>query len=222
MDPRILITDDGSQTVFDSSINERYHSTFGAVTESLHVFIESGLRSFSHFDNPFRILEVGFGTGLNALLTLIETDRQGIMVHYDALEPFPLEEKIYSSLRYPEYLERPDLCDEFLKMHRAVPDNQVLITKSYSFTKISRELQDLNCTGSFYHLVYFDAFSPEVQPELWCAEHFQKLYDSLKDGGILVTYCSKGDVKRSLAKAGFHVERLPGPPGKRHMLRARK
>ena len=222
MHPKILITDDGSQTVCDQSVNERYHSRFGAVKESQHIFIESGLRSFHQFDNPFRILEVGFGTGLNALLTLIEADSQGIIVHYDALEPFPLGEEIYSSLSYPEYLERSDLCDEFMKMHMEAADQQAMITPSFLLNKISMKLQDFACTGSQYHLAYFDAFSPEVQPELWRTEHFQKIYDSLNDGGLLVTYCSKGDVKRSLAMAGFHVERLPGPPGKRHMLRARK
>lgn len=222
MDPKILITDDGSQTVFSDTVNECYHSSFGAVKESQHIFIESGLRSCHHFDNPFRILEVGFGTGLNTLLTFIEADKKDIIVYYDALEPFPLGEEIYSSLHYPEFLKRSDLSEEFMKMHRVASDHQAMITPSFLLTKISRMLQDFECKESQYHLVYFDAFSPEVQPELWRIEHFQKIYDSLNDGGILVTYCSKGDVKRSLAETGFHVERLPGPPGKRHMLRARK
>lgn len=222
-------TDDGSTTLFVPELNEHYHSTKGARTESRHIFIDMGLKA-SLAPYP-HILEIGFGTGLNAWLTLEEAERAGRKVHYTGLELYPLEWQLVEQLGYISEHElltvdgkqRP-AHELFRQLHASVWEEDVPVTPHFTLRKVKA---DFNQWGigrkELFDLVYFDAFAPEKQPEMWSQELFNRLYVLLKDGGILTTYCAKGVVRRMLQAAGFIVERLPGPPGgKREILRARK
>lgn len=214
---KLQISSDGSHTVFSDAFNETYHSVNGAVTESRHVFIEAGLRKIEK--RYIHILEVGFGTGLNALLTMIEAEKRDLIIHYDTLELYPVGEDIYTALNYPKTL---GLAKEelFKLMHTSAWEEKVAITKHFSINKHNVDLRSFVYPVDTFDVVYFDAFSPVVQPELWEQEVFNAIYRSVSIGGILTTYCAKGEVRRSMQRAGFIVERLPGPPGKREMLRA--
>jgi tRNA U34 5-methylaminomethyl-2-thiouridine-forming methyltransferase MnmC len=212
-------TDDGSHTLYVPELDEHYHSAYGAVQESMHVFIDAGLKYFDDKDE-LSILEVGFGTGLNTLLTLIETPLQKITYH--AVEAFPLDLKTIKKLNYPNLMSGQESDLIFKKIHDADWDKEVKITDKFMLTKVSSKIQDTALPKNHFHLVYYDAFAPDVQPELWTEDIFNKIYTSMKPGGILVTYSSKGLVKQNLRAAGFTVKRLPGPPGKKHMVRAEK
>lgn len=216
---QVVLTGDGSATVFHSDTGEHYHSTFGAITESTHVFITNGFNTLAPEIDPVNILEVGFGTGLNAMLTLIEAGKQSRTVCYDALEPFPLEQETTRRLNYPEILGGAEMCKHFTSLHKEPSDIHTSVTPWFSILRIRKKLEDAILPDKKYHLVYFDAFSPNVQPELWGTEIFSKLFASLQDGGSLSTYCSKGAVFRAMKESGFLVGKLPGPPGKRHILR---
>jgi tRNA U34 5-methylaminomethyl-2-thiouridine-forming methyltransferase MnmC len=207
-------TNDGSSTIWSEKYGETYHSGFGAVTESSHVFIEAGLKQV--ITNPVNVFEMGFGSGLNALLTLMEARKLNRRVHYHAIELHPLELDFVDAFDIPvEYKE------VFRTIHASEWDKETEVDANFTIRKIRGDLT-LWQPGSFYHLVYYDAFSPESQPELWTADMFRKIYDMMYPGGILTTYCAKGVVRRNMIATGFTVERLPGPPGKREMLRARK
>jgi tRNA U34 5-methylaminomethyl-2-thiouridine-forming methyltransferase MnmC len=210
-------TADGSKTVFSERFQESYHSVNGAVTESLHVFIKAGLLECGK--NLLNIFEVGFGTGLNAYLTYIEAGKRNIQVNYHAVELYPLEDSVIALLDYPEML----IADAgiFSALHQAPWEETVMISKDFALKKMRSDLVTIELIES-YDLIYFDAFSPAQQPELWDESIFTKLYRHLNKGGILTTYCAKGDVRRTLKKIGFTTERLPGPPGKHEMLRGRK
>lgn len=210
-------TDDGSNTIWADQYQETYHSTKGAITESNHVFIEAG---FNHSSGPVNIFEVGFGSGLNALLTLIasEASQRQTIYHSVELNPVPIELAI--QLQYPEQTEI-QYRDKFEAMHHSSWDCAVKISPFFTLHKISGNLLFLESEIN-YDIVYFDAFSPNTQPELWKEEIFNKIYQLLKPGGILTTYCAKGDVRRTMKSVGFKTERLPGPPGKWEMLRATK
>jgi tRNA U34 5-methylaminomethyl-2-thiouridine-forming methyltransferase MnmC len=213
-------TSDGSHTLYNSVLNEHYHSHHGALQESRHVFIQAGFSKVFTAGNTIRILEIGFGTGLNALLTLMESVRLSCPVVYTALEPFPLSAGIIRSLNYTSLPGLSDYTSVFQQMHSLAEGKQQI--NAYFLLERSLHPLDQFSPSGMYDLVYFDAFAPEVQPELWTEAVFQKLYDCLAPGGILVTYCAKGEVKRNMKKAGFLIERLPGPPGKREMTRAMK
>jgi tRNA U34 5-methylaminomethyl-2-thiouridine-forming methyltransferase MnmC len=217
----LVITGDGSHSIYLPGCNEHYHSSYGAITESLHVFIRSGLHCFpSHAD--VSILEIGFGTGLNALLTCVDCIAQKRTIRYHALEKYPLDHSIISQLNYPSLLN-PDQQPErlFNDMHRLPWNEMHEVAPGFRLQKIQDDL--LRWKPDFsYNLIYFDAFAPEKQPEMWTGEIFTMLSKCLDPGGILVTYCVKGLVKQMLRKAGFSIEKLPGPPGKREILRARK
>ena len=207
-------TDDGSQTLWSPQYGETYHSSFGAYTESNHVFIEAGLKQ-----SPFQTLhvfEMGFGTGLNALLTYQEAKTKNLNVTYHAIELNPVSPEIITKFEV-------DLAsvDIFLKLHQSEWNKEISISPFFTLKKLQFDL-NLWQPESLYHLIYFDAFSPDTQPELWTLEVFQKMYDMLHSGGILTTYCAKGSVRRNMLSCGFKVERLPGPPGKREILRALK
>jgi len=212
-----MTTGDGSQTIYSEVFQEGYHSTHGAVTESTHIFIDAGLRTCSGED--IRVFEVGFGTGLNAYLTLTEVSKRRMKVCYESIELFPLERSVTDNLDYPDYLGADAAI--FKVIHDASWNLPMEISPFFCLYKIKANLLDFELTGE-YDLVYFDAFSPVQQPELWSEGVFRKVYAHMKEGGILVTYCAKGIVRRTLEKTGFITERLPGPPGKREMLRARK
>lgn len=210
-------TADGSDTLYSSHLGEAYHSLNGAITESRHVFIEAGL--YAHAHQHVTIFEVGFGTGLNALLTWQSAVEKGLTIHYHSIEAFPLEPDLANSLHFPQ--AAPALApDALMRLHDATWGQPVKLDSA--FTLFKHKGDALTHTFEVNHdLVYFDAFSPDVQPELWEESFLKRLYDAMNQGGILVTYCAKGEVRRRLQRAGFFVERLPGPPGKREMLRAR-
>lgn len=220
MERKIILTGDGSHSISVPELNVAYHSVHGAITESRHVFIEAGYKMVcSQPLFQLSILEVGFGTGLNALLTAIEAEKKGQSIYYVALEPNPLVEKDFLSLNYCELLRRNDLYEDFIRMHKCEWNKSIALTEEILMHKSNSSLQAFEHKTKF-ELIYFDAFAPNAQPELWTKEIFDKIYSLLKPGGILVTYCSKGDVRRAMIAAGFAVEKLPGPLRKREMLRA--
>jgi tRNA U34 5-methylaminomethyl-2-thiouridine-forming methyltransferase MnmC len=210
-------TTDGSKTIFSTRFQECYHSINGAVTESMHVFINAAFNQC--VKKQINIFEVGFGTGLNAFLTYIEAKKSDVTVNYHSIELFPLEETMVHSMEYPQFLLADQ--DVFSTLHNAPWNEEVKISDNYVLKKIKENLLEI-CLMEFYDLVYFDAFSPTQQPELWTEPVFRKLYERMNTGGLLTTYCAKGIVRRTLNKVGFVTERLPGPPGKHEMLRARK
>jgi tRNA U34 5-methylaminomethyl-2-thiouridine-forming methyltransferase MnmC len=185
----------------------------GAVGESRHVFIEAGFNFAAGAD--VRVLEVGFGTGLNAWLTLAEAEKSGRRVEYSAIELYPVDVATASKLGYTR-------DERFALMHRAPWGVRNEISPLFSLEKIEADLTSMELVGSGVDVVYFDAFAPDTQPEMWSLAIFEKLYEVMSEGGVLVTYSSKGEVKRALRAAGFTVERLEGALGKRHMLRAIK
>ncbi len=217
---RILTTSDGSHTIFNDAVGESYHSQNGSITESLHVFIYSGIAKVEK--NNIRVLEIGFGTGLNALLTALWAKKSQKLVDYTAVEPFPLEDSLVSTLNYTTLINDPQAALLFRLLHNAPCEAKAGITENFTLLKLHDRLEKLDLERGVFDCVYFDAFSPQVQPELWNLQVFASLFDSLCAGGILVTYSAKGLVRRTMTGAGFKVERLPGPPGKREMLRAKK
>jgi tRNA U34 5-methylaminomethyl-2-thiouridine-forming methyltransferase MnmC len=224
MQKKIILTADGSHTVSIPEMNVTYHSVHGAIQESRHVFIEAGLSYTSGGSNQpdaLQVLEIGLGTGLNALLTLMEAEVKHLRIHYTALEPFPLSSEEIISLNYCQQLHRNDLRDTFNKLHTTEWEKDIVLTPFFIIHKIRLSLLRFFAPER-YNLVYFDTFAPASQPELWTKEVFQNLYSWLSPGGVLVTYCSKGDVRRSMQDAGFSIEKLAGPPRKREMIRAIK
>lgn len=217
LDLRPVLTGDGSRTLESSSLGERYHSVFGAVTESRHVYMEQGLLSLGnqHVD----ILEVGLGTGLNALLTWVEADRHMIDVNYLALEPFPPERDLCMSMGHPEAIGEPGRREGFERLISTTKGAELRLSSHFRFHGQSLKVQLLEAEEAF-DLVYFDAFAPTVQPEMWTLDVFQRLYRAMRPGAVLVTYCSKGDVRRAMMAAGLEAKQVKGPPGKYSMLRA--
>lgn len=215
-DLEVRMTRDGSRTLFHPVLNERYHSVHGAVAESRHVFLGAGFRAIKkpHVD----VLELGLGTGLNMLLTWIEAERLGVRVNYDAIEPLPLDPDILSDLDHCSSLSATERSKAFMGMMQA-PFNARSSQPGFHFRMLR---DDSVLTSSAYDVVYFDAFAPAHQPELWTIPVFERMHTLLRPTGVLVTYCAKGAVRRSMQQAGFLVERLPGPPGKKEMLRAVK
>jgi tRNA U34 5-methylaminomethyl-2-thiouridine-forming methyltransferase MnmC len=218
---QIVTTGDGSHTLYVPRLNEHYHSTFGAIRESRHIFIEAGLKQIFPFHNPVKILEIGFGTGLNALLSLIEAEKSGKTIHYTTIEPFPLNTEITSKLNYPALIgiETEPL---FNRLHEVDWNRKIQITEHFILHKILNSLEKTDLEDNCFELVFFDAFGPEVQPDLWTEKIFREILLSLIKGGILVTYSVKGSVRRALKTSGFSVEKIPGPAGKREITRAIK
>ena len=221
MERKLILTSDGSHTVSIPEMNVTYHSIHGAIQESQHVFIEAGLNYSGLFETigVHTILEIGFGTGLNALLSLMEADKHQNRLYYTALELFPLPETLTKELNYCEQLHQPSNQPLFDRMHECGWEEMYEITNYFRLTKKRSGILEQTSKEEF-NIVYFDAFAPTAQPELWTKEVFEKLYDMMTDGGILVTYCSKGEVRRAMQAAGFTVEKIPGPAGKREMVRA--
>jgi tRNA U34 5-methylaminomethyl-2-thiouridine-forming methyltransferase MnmC len=209
----IVTTTDGSHTIKNESTGDTYHSVHGAVQESQHVFIKSGLEYFlaQHPKQRIRILEVGFGTGLNALLTLQAFP--DIELEYTTLEPYPLTEEIFHALNY-------DGKEILLCLHACEWWASCSITKNFTVTKLRSTLNEAKLRENHFDVVYFDAFAPNSQPELWTREAFSKIKSAMQTPSVFVTYCAKGQVKRDLKAVGFAVENIPGPPGKREMIRA--
>ena len=208
----LVQTEDGSFTFFVPEANETYHSIHGADQEANHVFIEHGLKACHVQD--VRILEVGMGTGLNVLLTCLQEDQS---VHYVSLEPFPIEEEtIHSWIK-----SRERNIDLIRRIHQTPWSVDSELSKEFLFRKERLGILEFHSEETF-NVIFFDAFGPQVEPDLWTLAVMQKCYDLLEPGGIWVSYCAKGEVRRNLQAVGFKVERLPGPPGKREMLRGIK
>jgi len=227
--PTIVKTADGSHSLFIAELDEHYHSVHGAIQESKHVFIEAGLKQMisgkmnlhAPAKESFSILEVGFGTGLNTLLTFIEADKLRININYSAIEAYPISIDLANQLNYIECLNAPQHQNVFNAIHSCEWENPLEISNQFTFLKIKNKLQEV-VLEKRYNLIYFDAFAPNVQPEMWSEGVFFKLNAVLEPDGCLVTYCAKGEVKRMLKNNGFTVESLQGPPGKREMVRAVK
>lgn len=219
MELEIKSTADGSKTLFVPEFNEHYHSTFGAVQESMHVFINAGLNCISK--SKIKIFEMGFGTGLNAMLTYMN-GKEFQKIEYHSMELYPLDIELVLEMGFENFLQLSISDTEKFRLMHTCPWNITSeITPKFLLKKINSSFKESELENG-YDLVYYDAFAPTVQPELWTDDIFRKLYQSMNSDAILVTYCAKGDVKRSLKQSGFLVERLAGPPGKLHMLRAIK
>ena len=215
----IIITADGSTTIHMPEWNEQYHSKHGAIQEAYHVFIKNGLSG--HRGKELSILEIGFGTGLNCFITLLEASKKNLAVDYVGVEAYPIRENELLQLNYVSELQTRNLAHKFEEMHLFAWGKRQRVLDGFHLTKRKQLVQEIADVNTF-DLVYFDAFGARVQPELWTEEIFQKMYDCMKENGILVTYSAKGSVRRALEKVGFSVSRLPGPPGKREMLHATK
>ena len=212
-------TADGRYTLFVPELDEHYHSVKGALTESEHIFINMGLKH-SSAPSP-RILEIGFGTGLNAFLTSLEAEKDNRSIFYTTIEKYPLDMETIKLLDYPELIA-PEESKLFYSIHNAGWNSPQTISGNFTIEKIEGDFTEYRFRNG-YDIIYFDAFAPEKQPEMWSQTLFNNLYEILNDDGILTTYCAKGAVRRMLQEAGFIVERLPGPPGgKREILRGTK
>jgi tRNA U34 5-methylaminomethyl-2-thiouridine-forming methyltransferase MnmC len=218
---KLILTEDGSHTVTIPELNVNYHSIYGAIQESRHVFIHAGLHYIlnSSANEQVAIFEMGFGTGLNALLTLIEAEKLKQKIYYETVELFPLADDEVKSLNYCEILNRIDLQASFEHLHNCECDSATDISGYIAFSKFNTSLVTHE-TSRPIDLIFFDAFDPAAQPELWTENIFKKMYSILRQNGVLVTYSSKGSVRRAMQAAGFQVEKIPGPARKREILRA--
>lgn len=223
MERKIIKTGDGSVTIHLSEWDEHYHSKHGAIQEAQHVFIKMGLEYWVGLnkEKQISILEIGFGTGLNAFITFLEAKKLQLNINYIGVEAYPVSENEIGELNYAEMLSAENQLDAFRKMHQIPWNTQEAIAENFHLEKQQKRFEEIEDVNK-YDLVFFDAFGARVQPELWTEEIFDKMYAAMKNNGVLVTYSAKGSVRRAMQTAGFIVERLPGPPGKREMLRALK
>lgn len=233
MKHKIITTADGSKTIQIEEWNEQYHSVHGAIQEANHVFIKHGFLfcyQNTHQKSPisnkdenkkFNILEIGLGTGLNAFLTFLNAEQLNLSIHYEGVEKYPVALEEIKQLNYIEQLSAENHQKVFDSIHQSPWESLNSLTSSFDLTKQQKDLRDID-EVNFFDLIYFDAFGARVQPDLWSEAVFQIMYNALKPKGVLVTYSAKGSVRRAMQSVGFLVEKLPGPPGKREMLRARK
>lgn len=219
MKREVIQTQDGSTTIHLKDWDECYHSKHGAIQEAKHVFIKNGLSLFQ--DKDVSIMEIGFGTGLNAFITFLEADKMNQSIDYIGVEGYPVSSEELVSMNYVEELNAANHKMAFEKMHQSDWEKKILISTDFALTKRQQFFEDIDDFEKF-DLIYFDAFGYRVQPELWSTAIFKKMYDALKKNGVLVTYAARGVVKRSMIEVGFTVEKLEGPPGKREMFRAIK
>lgn len=215
---KIFITDDGSHSMFSEKHGVSYHSKYGAIQETEHVFINAAFRHKLPTAS-LSILDIGFGTGLNAYMTLLASKKEKVKISYRAIEAYPISKEEVLQLNYPELLNQPSPL--FHKLHHSNWDQDHIISDYFIFQKNQKRFEDLDFNNQF-DIIYFDAFAPNAQPELWEESILQSMYDALKSNGVLTTYCAKGVVKRTLKKVGFTIEAIPGPPRKREMTRAIK
>jgi len=220
-EPDLILTADGSHTLYVRELNESYHSVNGALSESEHVYLQNGYHFLGRLEN-ITVVEIGFGTGLNCLLTALEAERMKTPTLYYAFEKFPLPGKVLDSLNYPHICGNEG-AGLFRKIHEIPWEKRVEISPWFALRKIRKDvLVDPMDEMEEVNLVYFDAFGPDKQPEIWSQELFLKIFRRMQAPGVFVTYSAKGSVRRNLEKAGFVVERLPGAAGKREMLRGIK
>ncbi|NDI98041.1 tRNA (5-methylaminomethyl-2-thiouridine)(34)-methyltransferase MnmD [Flavobacterium sp. LaA7.5] len=219
MKRQIITTSDGSVTIYLPEMKETYHSKFGAIQEAYYVFILNGLTLTQ--GQPVSILEIGFGTGLNAFITYLESKKSEQLIHYTAIEAFPVQEEEVVQLNYATQLGAETEQAIFEQMHSCNWEENILIDNKFTLYKRKQHFETVDDVN-IYNLIYFDAFGYHAQPELWSADIFKKMFTALKTGGILVTYACRTVIKKAMQEAGFVTEKLPGPPGKREMLRAVK
>ena len=217
MKRRIIVTEDGSSSIYIEEMDEHYHSTHGAIQEANHVFISNGLNRVKK--NAVKIFELGFGTGLNAFLTLIHGTNKAIV--YDSIEAFPVEKELIKELNYIGEIGE-EFESAFKNIHSAEWETPTEITTCFKLRKIHSKIQDYTIDEEYYDVIFFDAFGPRAQNEMWDIRVLQKMHDGLVSGGELITYCAQGQFKRDLKSLGFEVVALPGPPGKREMTVAIK
>ncbi|UPT66015.1 MAG: tRNA (5-methylaminomethyl-2-thiouridine)(34)-methyltransferase MnmD [Sphingobacteriales bacterium JAD_PAG50586_3] len=221
-DIEIITTTDGSSSLFNATLNETYHSKHGAVAESRHVFIKHGLEYYIDHHQPkeVKIFEVGLGTGLNAYLTaLYAMQNPSLSIVYHAIDTYPMPDELVAGINYPEVLAgNRDLFEE---LHKSAEGADVRLLPNFMYKKVVSDIKGYN-TDTKFDIIYFDAFAPEKQPEMWLLPLFEKLYGILAQNGIMVTYCAQGQFRRNLKAVGFSAERLPGPPPKREMTRVTK
>ncbi|MEJ6792162.1 MAG: tRNA (5-methylaminomethyl-2-thiouridine)(34)-methyltransferase MnmD [Lacinutrix sp.] len=223
MKREIITTNDGSKTIHIPEWNEQYHSTHGAIQEAKHVYLKHGLAFFCASESyakqsEISILEIGFGTGLNAFLTAIEAKELNLNCNYVGVEGFPVSTEELDALNYTEALKFEAL---FKAIHKGKWEEYATISKNFQLKKQQKQFSEITDINKF-NVIYFDAFGPRVQPELWTEVVFKSMYKSMKQGGVLVTYCAQGHARRAMISVGFTISRVEGPPGKRHMLRAVK
>jgi len=218
----IIVTADGSHSLVNTTLEETYHSRHGARSESLHVFIRNGLDYYLDRHGPelVNVLEVGFGTGLNALLTLHRSRSANATIRYTTVEPYPVTSDIWSRLNYSKWQDHH--ADDFPRLHELSWAIEHTVDKKFIIHKVKETIQGMTITPGQFDVVYFDAFAPDKQPELWSLDTLSKIELSMRPGGVLVTYSAKGQVRRNLRSLGMLVESLPGAPGKKEMTRASK
>lgn len=224
LDAKLIKTKDGSDTIFLSNLNEHYHSVHGAVNESEHVYLKSGLDYYLQtYPNVEKIdvLEVGMGTGLNVLLTALWDKKRTINVNFTTLEPFPLSWEMLQNYSLGKLLEIDGAVTIFEQIHIHSWNVEHLFNPNFSFTKYQKKLEDITFE-KLYDLIFFDAFAPNKQEDIWCKSNLMKVFSVLNKNGVLVTYCAKGSVRRMLKEVGFTVQQIQGPLGKREMLRCLK
>lgn len=220
MSNKIILTNDGSHSILSEQFGVTYHSIHGAIQETQHVFINAGLDYKHQQQEDIAILEIGWGTGLNSYMTFLEAEKRNIQLDYTTIEAYPISTKQAENLNYSKSLEQAN-NDLFLSQHQLEWEKKHSISENIHFSKHQMLFQEIDFKNKF-DLIYFDAFAPNAQAELWEPEFLQKMYDALKEKGILVTYCAKGSFKRALKAVGFTIESIPGPPRKREMTRAKK
>ena len=219
MKREIIITSDGSTSIHLPEWEESYHSKHGAIQEAQHVFIKNGLSLCK--GQSVSVLEIGFGTGLNAFITFLESKKNKQKIDYVGVEGFPISPEEVLQMNYVDQLKANQFESEFKIMHTSDWEENVTISDTFRLTKRKQLFNDINDKNQF-DIIYFDAFGYRVQPELWSVEIFTKMFEALKEGGILVTYACRGPIKNAMKEAGFKIEKLAGPPGKREMLRGWK
>lgn len=220
MERKIIQTADGSKTVYLSALDETYHSSHGALQEAEHVFIQNGLH-FLNQEAPVRIFEMGFGTGLNALLAFRESLNAQRKIEYTGIEAYPVESEIWQVMEYASVID-PSLQEIYDRMHIVPWNERIELTADFALRKMHSKIEDYTVEEESQDLIFYDAFGPRAQSEMWMLPVLEKMHGLLRSGGVLVTYCAMGQFKRNLKSLGFLVESLPGPPGKREMTRAVK
>ncbi|KAB1065524.1 tRNA (5-methylaminomethyl-2-thiouridine)(34)-methyltransferase MnmD [Salibacter halophilus] len=218
----IVETKDGSHSLKSEQFNQTYHSVHGALAESEHVFIEAGLKPAAGENDNLTIFEMGFGTGLNAFLTAVYGYEYDLNIRYETVEQYPVDLDQIKDLNYAELINNGKNSELFQSLHTAKWDTETGINENFTLVKRNCNLKDYRSEPGSVDVIYFDAFSPNAQPELWTVDVFRQMFEMIKKGGALVTYCCKGVVRRAMLKAGFTVDKLEGPPGKREMIRATK
>ena len=219
---KIIQTSDGSHTIYDESLNETYHSIHGSINESNHVYVNAGLKQFIYESRKkhVNILEVGFGTGLNFLLLYDFLKKRNIKVDYHTIEPNPLNDSVLEKLNFSKIIGSVD--EIFKIIHKSKTDELVEIDKKITFLKSVDTIENIKLKERKYNIIFFDAFAPSKQPDIWSYNNLNKIHSSMSEDSMLVTYCSSGKFKKTLHDLGFKVEVLDGPKGKKEMVRARK